>query len=77
MPDLVRPLPPNISITRTSSTHSSNKTSNSDLIDPALLTNMAKALEKIGKTEGSKRLAKFELSESQVQGLRALGILEM
>jgi len=65
MPGMVRPLPPNISTTRTPS---SNKR-----VTP--LTCLARALEKMGETEGSRRLVKFELTESQIQGLQALGIL--
>ena len=65
MPGMVRPLPPNISTTRTPS---SNKR-----VTP--LTCLGRALEKMGETEGSRRLVKFELTESQIQGLQALGIL--
>ena len=68
IPDLVRPLPPSISITRTPS---SNRT---DQTPPAPLTSLARALGKMAETEGSRRIVKFELTESQIQGLKALGI---
>ena len=75
MPDLG--LPPGISITRTprsSMLHGVNYAQEASVS----LRDVGRALEMLGNNnnEGRKRLVHYELSDSQVQGLRKLGIFE-
>merc|ERR1719369_2539382 len=70
IPNLV--LPPNVSITRTPRTYSTD----TDNISTTNITSLARALVKVGDTEGNKCLVLYELTESQIQGLGDLGLKE-
>ena len=71
MPDLI--LPPGISITRTPR---SAVNLNTDHVPAAALSSLARALACLGDTQDGKRPVTFELTESQVEGLRTLGLYE-
>ena len=58
---------PSISITRTSGPKVP--------ATATVITKLARDLELLGQTGGEKRLIQLELTESQVEGLAALGIL--
>lgn len=62
-------LPASISITRTVDI-------SADKTPAATMKSLAKALMCLGETEGEKRLVTFNLTESQVEGLRTLGLSE-
>ena len=72
-PDIV--LPASISITRTrrTPTHSTDSGNN---IASNLASLAARALVKVGDSEGQKCLVLYEITESQIQGLRDLGLSE-
>ena len=70
MPDLV--LPPGISIIR--NPHVSG-TDADTVSDATHLTSLAKALVKVGDTGGKRYLALYEVTESQIQGLRERRII--
>merc|ERR1719347_2416483 len=72
MPDVT--LPSGISITRTPSRSVDDLSA--DKTNVATLNSLARALVCLGETEGVKRLVTYQLSESQVQGLRTLGLNE-
>lgn len=71
IPDIV--LPPGISITRNPPAHSTD-TGN---LSASNLASLARALVKVGDTVGKKCLVQYEITESQIQGLRDLGISEI
>lgn len=68
-------LPPGITITRTPRTSMLDGVNHAQEATVSLC-NVARALKMLGNTEGRKRLVQYELSDSQVQGLRKLGIFE-
>jgi len=70
IPNLV--LPPSISITRTPQAYRTD----SDNISTTNITSFARALVKLGDTEGKKCLVLYEITESQIEGLRDLGLKE-
>jgi len=70
IPNLV--LPPSISITRNPKANSTD----TDNISTTNITNLARALVKLGYSEGKKCLVLYEITESQIQGLRDLGLKE-
>jgi len=69
-PNLV--LPPSIRITRQPQAYSTD----TDNISTINITSLARALVKVGDTEGKKCLVLYEITESQIQGLRDLGLKE-
>lgn len=70
IPDLV--LPPGISITRNPPAHSIDTGS----ISASNLTSLARALVMVGDNVGKKCRVLYEITESQIQGLRNLGLSE-
>merc|ERR1712013_73742 len=68
-----RVLPPGISITRNPPASSADTDTISDTTH---LTSLARALAKVGDTGGERYLVLHELTESQIQGLRDLGLRE-
>ena len=70
LPNIV--LPPSISITRQPQACSTD----TDNISTTNITSLARALVKVGDTEGRKCLVLYELTEIQIQGLRGLGLNE-
>jgi len=72
IPDVT--LPSGISITRTPSRSVDDLSA--DKSNVATLKSLARALGCLGETQGVKRLVTFQLSESQVEGLRILGLNE-
>jgi len=72
MPDVT--LPSGISITRTPSR--SVEDLGAEKTNVATLKSLARALVCLGEPQGVKRLVTYQLSESQVQGLRVLGLNE-
>merc|ERR1719233_57250 len=67
-------LPPSISITITRQPQACK--TDIDNISTTNITSLARALVKVGDTEGKKCLVLYELTESQIQGLRSLGLNE-
>merc|ERR1719233_2647706 len=65
-------LPPSISITRQPQACKTDI----DNISTSNITSLARALVKVGDTEGRKCLVLYELTEAQIQGLRGLGLNE-
>merc|ERR1719209_1107565 len=70
LPNLV--LPPSISIARQPQACKTDI----DSISTSNITSLARALVKVGDTEGRKCLVLYEITESQIQGLRILGLRE-
>ena len=68
IPDL-----PGISITRNPRASSTDTDTNSDATH---LTSLARALVKVGDTGGERYLVLYEITETQIQGLRDLGLRE-
>lgn len=63
-------LPPGLSITRASST-------GRDESPTCSLTSLANTLLQLGEVQGRTRLVQYQLSESQVMALQALGLMEI
>lgn len=70
IPDLE--LPPSISITRHPPAHSTD----TGRVSASNLTSLARVLARVGDTVGKKCLVLYEITESQIQGLRDLGLSE-